>query len=171
VKQKGDLLEAADTVELMAAVFSHQMRCYLMGGAIEEAMQTLSRARACLGVERLAAFPEIDFKAAQLVKAGLAAGRLIDGSGLSALLINPPEGRDRVGSLRPLSPGVSGLPRIPGLPGLHDTKPGSSKRRSRPRRISDFGPLNRGTGKSDKSLGVVIPMRRPVSETTDNQLT
>lgn len=167
-KQKGDLLEAADTVELMAAVFSHQMRCYLMGGAIEEAMQTLSRARACLGVERLAAFPEIDFKAAQLVKAGLAAGRLIDGSGLSALLINPPEGRDRVGSLRPLSPGVSGLP---GLPGLNDTKPTLSKRRSRPRRISDFGPLNRGTGKSDQSLGVVIPMRRPVSETTDNQLT
>lgn len=90
-KQRQDLAVAEDTVELMAAVFDHQMRCHLLGGALEDAMQTLLRARAALGVERLRAFPEIDFKNAQLVKAGLAAGRLIDGSGLSALLINPPE--------------------------------------------------------------------------------
>ena len=140
-KQKADLLESPDTLELMASVFSHQMRCYLMGGAIEEAMQTLTRARASLGIERLSAFPEIDFKAAQLVKAGLAAGRLIDGSGLSALLINPPEGRDRMGSLSPVGPA------------------GTTSRRSRPRRVSDFGSPRRG---------VVIPIRRPAPDTTDN---
>ena len=152
-KQKADLLDSADTVELIAAVFSHQMRCYLMGGAIEEAMQTLTRARSCLGVERLSAFPEIDFKAAQLVKAGLAAGRLIDGSGLSALLINPPEGRDRLGSMSPVRPF------------------GAPSRRSRPRRLNDFGRPARGerAGKrDDEQGGVVIPIRRPAPETTDN---
>lgn len=144
VKQKADLFEAADTVELIASVFSQQMRCYVMGGSIEEAMQTLSRARACLGIERLAAFPEIDFKSAQLVKAGLAAGRLIDGSGLSALLINPPDGRDRSGTLLPVG---------------STTGP----RRSRPRRLADL----RRMPQDGERRGVVIPLRRPHTELND----
>ncbi len=133
-KQKSELIEAADTIEIMAGVFSHQMRCQLMGGAVDEAMQTLVRARAVLGVERLSAFPEIDYKAAQLVKAGLAAGRLIDGSGISAIFMNPPDARDM---------GTTASPR----------------RRS-PRRISDLARLTR----REEKRGVVIQMRRPVTE-------
>jgi hypothetical protein len=133
-KQKSELIEAADTIEIMAGVFSHQMRCHLMGGALDEAMQTLVRARGVLGVERLAAFPEIDYKAAQLVKAGLAAGRLIDGSGISAILMNPPDGR-----------------------GLGTT---TSPRRSRPRRIGDLSRLTQ----RDEKRGVLIQMRRPAPE-------
>lgn len=128
-KQKSDLATAQDTVELMAAVFNHQMRCNLLGGCLDEAMQTLLRARTALGVERLGAFPEIDFKNAQLVKAGLAAGKLIDGSGLSALLINPPDG----------SIDIRGFE-------------GASRRRSRrPLRISDLA--------RQPQMGVVIPFR------------
>jgi hypothetical protein len=149
-KQKNELATAQDTIELMAAVFNHQMRCHLLGGCLDDAMQTLLRARTALGVERLGAFPEIDFKNAQLVKAGLAAGKLIDGSGLSALLINPPTG------------GVD----IRGLEGA------SRKRHSRPLRISDVARQPRGGrkagkdgdkagsgGDGDSKMGVVIPFR------------
>ncbi len=134
-QQKADLVNAADTVELMAGVFSHQMRCHLLGGAIEEAMQTLVRARNSLGIERLSAFPEIEFKSAQLVKAGLAAGRLMDGSGLSAFLIAPTDGRDR----------------------LTSTTVG---RRNHSRRLNTHARLNQG----EEKRGIVIPMRRPAPE-------
>ncbi|MEY4632432.1 MAG: hypothetical protein RIQ81_2552 [Pseudomonadota bacterium] len=153
-KQRQDLAVAEDTVELMAAVFNHQMRCHLLGGALEDAMQSLLRARAALGVERLRAFPEIDFKNAQLVKAGLAAGRLIDGSGLSALLINPPDA----------SMDLRGL-----------NTPAARRRLSRPVRISDLARQPRkersGSGadseaSSGSKMGVVIPFRlEPKTET------
>ncbi len=134
-KQKADLVGAADTIEIMAGVFSHQMRCHLMGGAVDEAMQTLVRARVALGVERLAAFPEIDFKAGQLVKAGLAAGRLIDGSGISAFLMTPSDPRERMTTT-------------------------TTTRRVRPRRLGDLARL---TPRVERR-GVLIPMRRPVPD-------
>lgn len=134
-KQKRAMMLASDTQELVAAIFSHQMRCFMLGGAIEDAMVTLIRARQCLGVERLCAFPEIDFKAAHLVKAGLAAGKLIDGSGLSALLINPPD------------PGTPFAP-----------SGARSSDRSQRRRLNEFGKIKSPTS---ERRGVVIPLRRP----------
>lgn len=141
-KQKRALMVSPDTQELIASIFSHQMRCFMLGGAIEEAMITLIRARQIIGVERLAAFPEIDFKAAHLVKAGLAAGKLIDGSGLSALLINPTDA-----SATRLSP---------------EEKPASLHQR---RRLNDFGRIRKP---ATERRGVVIPLRRPDLSTSQS---
>lgn len=63
------------------------VRAYLHAGHIDDAMLVIIRAKKCLGVERLAGLAEIDAKTAHLVRAGLAAGRLLDGGGLATMFV------------------------------------------------------------------------------------
>ena len=62
-------------------------RAYLHSGHIDDAMLVIIRAKKCLGVERLGGLAEIDAKTAHLVRAGLAAGRLLDGGGLATMFV------------------------------------------------------------------------------------
>jgi hypothetical protein len=73
-------------------LFTVLARAYLHGGHIDDAMLVVIRAKKALGVERLPGLAELDAKTAHLVRAGLAAGRLLDGGGLATLFVKSSEG-------------------------------------------------------------------------------
>ena len=62
-------------------------RAYLNSGRVDDAMLVLIRAKKSLGIERLSGLAELDAKTAHLVRAGLAAGRLLDGNGLATMFV------------------------------------------------------------------------------------
>ncbi len=62
-------------------------RAYLHAGHIDDAMLVVIRAKKCMSIDRLPGLAELDAKTAHLVRAGLAAGRLLDGSGLATMFV------------------------------------------------------------------------------------
>jgi hypothetical protein len=62
-------------------------RAYMHAGRIDEAMQTILRAKRILGIERLVGLSALDAKTANLVRAGLAAGKLLDGDGVTTMFV------------------------------------------------------------------------------------
>jgi hypothetical protein len=68
-------------------------RAYLHAGHIDDAMLVVIRAKKSMAIDRLAGLAELDAKTAHLVRAGLAAGRLLDGGGLATMFVrsNQPE--------------------------------------------------------------------------------
>jgi len=68
-------------------------RAYLHAGHIDDAMLVVIRAKKSMAIERLGGLAELDAKTAHLVRAGLAAGRLLDGGGLATMFVksNQPE--------------------------------------------------------------------------------
>ena len=62
-------------------------RAYLHGGHIDDAMLVILRAKKTLDCDRLPELARLDAKTAHLVRAGLAAGRLLDGGGLATLYV------------------------------------------------------------------------------------
>ncbi len=67
------------------------VRAYLHGGHIDDAMLVVLRAKKHLDCDRLPEIARLDAKTAHLVRAGLAAGRLLDGTGLAALYVKATE--------------------------------------------------------------------------------
>ena len=67
------------------------VRAYLHGGHIDDAMLVVLRAKKHLDCDKLPELARLDAKTAHLVRAGLAAGRLLDGSGLATLYIKSHE--------------------------------------------------------------------------------
>jgi hypothetical protein len=67
------------------------VRSYLHGGHIDDAMLVVIRAKTSLNCDRLPDLARLDAKTAHLVRAGLAAGRLLDGNGLATLYIRSSE--------------------------------------------------------------------------------
>jgi len=63
------------------------VRAYLHGGHIDDAMLVVLRAKKSLDCERLPELARLDAKTAHLVRAGLAAGRLLEGGGLATLYV------------------------------------------------------------------------------------
>lgn len=63
------------------------VRAYLHGGHIDDAMLVVLRAKKTLDCDRLPELARLDAKTAHLVRAGLAAGRLLDGGGLATLYV------------------------------------------------------------------------------------
>lgn len=63
------------------------VRAYLHGGHIDDAMMVVLRAKKHLNTDRLPALARLDAKTAHLVRAGLAAGKLLDGGGLATLFV------------------------------------------------------------------------------------
>jgi hypothetical protein len=63
------------------------VRAYLHGGHIDDAMLVVLRAKKHLGTDRLPSLARLDAKTAHLVRAGLAAGKLLDGGGLATLFV------------------------------------------------------------------------------------
>lgn len=62
-------------------------RAYLHAGHIDAAMLVVIRARRHVGVKRLPGLAALDSKTAHLVRAGLAAGRLLDGGDVAAMFV------------------------------------------------------------------------------------
>lgn len=67
------------------------VRSYLHGGHIDDAMLVVLRAKKTLDSDRLPELARLDAKTAHLVRAGLAAGRLLDGTGLATLYVKSNE--------------------------------------------------------------------------------
>ncbi len=67
------------------------VRAYLHSGHIDDAMLVILRAKKSLDCDRLPELARLDAKTAHLVRAGLAAGRLLDGSGLATLYVKSHE--------------------------------------------------------------------------------
>jgi hypothetical protein len=63
------------------------VRAYLHGGHMDDAMLVVLRAKKTLDCDRLPELARLDAKTAHLVRAGLAAGRLLDGGGLATLYV------------------------------------------------------------------------------------
>ena len=62
-------------------------RAYMHAGHIDDAMMVIIRAKKTVGAERLPGLAELDAKTAHLVRAGLAAGKLLDGNGLATMFV------------------------------------------------------------------------------------
>ncbi len=72
---------------LLVDFYTLLTRCYLHTGRVDEAMAVVIRAKKFLKRDYLKELVGLDAKTAQLVRAGLAAGRLLDGDGLATLFI------------------------------------------------------------------------------------
>ena len=76
---------------VLADLYTMLARAYMHAGHIDDAMTVVIRAKKILRVERLPGLAELDAKTAHLVRAGLAAGRLLDGNGLATMFIKTPQ--------------------------------------------------------------------------------
>lgn len=76
---------------ILIRLYSRVFQFYLRSGNIEAATLTVVRAHNALGVSSLPDFPDYDIRAAHVVKAGLAAGRLLEEGGLATLFMKPGE--------------------------------------------------------------------------------
>ena len=63
------------------------VRAYLHGGHIDDAMMVIIRAKKHLNMDRLPALARLDAKTAHLVRAGIAAGKMLDGGSLTTLYV------------------------------------------------------------------------------------
>ena len=72
---------------LLCTLYCDLQQLYLLGGQIEDAAQVVIRAHSHLGIDRLPTNPDLDIKSAHVVKAGLAASKLLDEGGLATLML------------------------------------------------------------------------------------
>jgi len=80
------------------------VRAYLHAGHIDDAMLVVIRAKKSLNIDRLSGLAELDAKTAHLVRAGLAAGRLLDGGGLATLFVKSNTPEPKRPPIAPLAP-------------------------------------------------------------------
>ena len=62
-------------------------RSYLHVGDIDKGMQVILQVQKHVGVDRLPGLSDLDAKTAHLIRAGIAAGRLLEGGGLATMFI------------------------------------------------------------------------------------
>ena len=74
-------------VTVLQEIYTLQARMYLYIGHIDAALLLIVRVRKVLGIDRLPALPELDAKTAPLVRASIAAGRLLDSNGTTTLVV------------------------------------------------------------------------------------
>lgn len=95
-------------------------RAYMHAGHIDDAMLVVIRAKKCMAIDRLAGLAELDAKTAHLVRAGLAAGRLLDGGGLATMFVKSnqtePAAQQPKPKRRPAPEQRSGASKVPPPP-------------------------------------------------------
>jgi hypothetical protein len=101
----------------MLDLYNFLLQLYFLGGHIEGASQVVVRAREFLGVAYLPQYPDFDFRTAQIVKAGIAAGRLLEDGGLATLFVKQGETPVVTGATRKNQPAAPKKPR----PAVHKT--------------------------------------------------
>ena len=72
---------------LMAYLYNRLARIYLASGRVDDATVVVIRAHRHLGIESLPSIPDLDVRAARIIKAGIAAGKLLDEGGLATLTV------------------------------------------------------------------------------------
>lgn len=68
-------------------MYTIQTRAYLHVGDIDKAMQVILQAQKTIGVNRLTGLADLDAKTAHLIRAGIAAGRMLDGGGMATMFV------------------------------------------------------------------------------------
>jgi len=79
--------ESHTRLNVLEDLFTLLTRAYLHAGHMDDAMHVVIRAKKNLGIDRLPGLAELDAKTAHLVRAGLAAGRLLEGDGLATMFV------------------------------------------------------------------------------------
>lgn len=75
--------------KMLIDVYCTLFKQYVLAGNLEEATLTIIRAHQHTGLERLPTTPSFDVKVAHVVKAGIAAGKLLEDGGLATLMVKP----------------------------------------------------------------------------------
>ncbi len=76
---------------ILVRLYSDLMENYILSGRIEDASLIVIRAHQRLGVQALPCNPSFDVRTAHVVKAGIAAGKLLEDGGLATLMVKPGE--------------------------------------------------------------------------------
>ena len=76
---------------LLCTLYCDVQQLNLLAGQIEDAVIVVLRAHQCLGLDRLPSNPDFDLKTAHVVKAGLAASKLLEEGGLATLMVRQGE--------------------------------------------------------------------------------
>lgn len=144
-------------------------RAYLHAGHIDDAMLVVIRAKKCMAIERLGGLAELDAKTAHLVRAGLAAGRLLDGGGLATMFVKSNQkpgtdalgaGKSRPGAPRPSSTLPQGPSPTPPPPVIRrpraEAGPGT-----RPPRAPGKDELDAASGETRSAKIIPFPLPSP----------
>lgn len=76
---------------LLCTLYCDQQQLYFLCGQMEEAVITVIRAHQHLGIDRLPSNPDLDLKTAHVVKAGIAASKMLEDGGLATLMVRQGE--------------------------------------------------------------------------------
>ncbi|SME93964.1 hypothetical protein [Pseudobacteriovorax antillogorgiicola] len=88
------ILEEVESVErqpnvsrMLCDIYCLLFKQYVLAGNLEEATLTVIRAHQSTGLDRLPTTPGFDVRVAHVVKAGIAAGKLLEDGGLATLMV------------------------------------------------------------------------------------
>ncbi len=87
-KEKGAPLKVR---RLLCTLYCDQQQLYFLCGQMEDAVLTVVRAHQHLGLDRLPSNPDLDLKTAHVVKAGIAASKMLEEGGLATLMVRQGE--------------------------------------------------------------------------------
>ncbi len=96
-----DLASNVRLRKLLCSLYCDMQQLYLLSGQVGQAVAVVIRAHKILGLDRLPTNPDLDIKAAHVVKAGLAATKLLEDGGLATLMVR--QGEEPVLSRPPFS--------------------------------------------------------------------
>lgn len=105
-----ELNEESSLLTLMMYIYEELCTLHLSIGQIDEAAGIVLRAYGATGFEALPRFPHLNTQAAHIVKAGLAAGRLLDEGGFKDLFQSGKPIIIRTGGYKPKKTEQSGAP-------------------------------------------------------------
>lgn len=77
----------APFVQMMMVLYTNLVRLYLAASRIDDATHVIVRASSHLKMDALPEFPDFDIRIAHIVKAGIAAGKLLEEGGLATLMV------------------------------------------------------------------------------------
>lgn len=87
VEQENASATSMKVSRMLCDIYCLLFRLHILSGNVEEAAAVVIRAQESLGIDRLPTTSGFDVKVAHVVKAGIAAGKLLDDGGLATLLV------------------------------------------------------------------------------------
>lgn len=87
----GEQVAPLKVKRLLCTLYCDMLQLYFLCGQVEEAVLVIIRAHQSLGIDRLPSNPDLDLKTAHVVKAGLAASKLLEEGGLATLMVRQGE--------------------------------------------------------------------------------
>lgn len=136
------------------------VRAYLHGGHIDDAMTVVLRAKKHLNADRLPSLARLDAKTAHLVRAGLAAGKLLDGGGLATLFVKSNSTEQSSHNTAPPNSQARGQDRTKGPTSTSQPRQGASAHSQPPHFSGSHRPLG-------KLIQFPPPPKRPAPDSQD----